>query len=313
MNTKRVWLHKAGRLAAEFIVVVAVLCLLDAASASAQIPAGARQMVDVQGVSTHVVTLGLEDRDPGEPVLVLMSGSGTPLESWARWLPALAELAPVLVYDRPGIGRSEYDGSSVGPDGISSHLDALLTALHIEPPLVLVGHSWGGVLALYFAGHRGDDVVGMVYLDPKDPRDSQYGYRLVDEEELARQEAAEDSMYAAMNLGPGLLAELDAIRAFEATPVDERGLPDDPPVPTALVLATMIPDLTGAPEGVTAEWFGRLMSRRLERLPRWVASMPHGTVIISTDSGHGVYRDAPELSLAAVRRVLRAYRNGLER
>jgi pimeloyl-ACP methyl ester carboxylesterase len=292
---------------------VAFLCFLDASAAWAQIPADARQMVDVQGVATHVVTLGLDDREAGEPVLVLMSGAGTPLGSWARWLPSLAELAPVIVYDRPGIGRSEYDGRSVSPDGIADHLDAMLTALDIKPPLVLVGHSWGGVLALYFAGRRSGDVVGMVYLDPKDPRDSQYGYRLVDEEELARQEAVEDSMYAAMNLGAGLLAEIEAIRTFEATPVDERGLPDDPSVPTALVLATMVPDLTGAPEGVTAEWFGRLMSRRLERLPQWVAAMPHGTVIISTDSGHGVYRDAPELSLVAVRRVLKAYRDGLER
>ena len=35
-----------------------------------------------------------------------------------------------------------------------------------DPPYVLVGFSWGGMLARYFAGYYPNDIVGLVFIDP---------------------------------------------------------------------------------------------------------------------------------------------------
>ena len=48
--------------------------------------------------------------------------------------------------------------------------------LDVDPPYVLVGHSWGGPLILYYAGRYPHDVVGMVYLDPTEPDLMPYQY-----------------------------------------------------------------------------------------------------------------------------------------
>lgn len=286
--------------------------LLPAPPAAAQLPDGASRMVDVEGSATRVMTLGLETRADGDPVLIIFSGAGTPLEAWGEWLTAAAEVAPLVAYDRPGTGGSPYDGKSLAPERISDHLDALLSELDVGAPFIPIGHSWGGPLMLHFAGRRGSDIVGMVYLDPKDPRETRLGYYLVeDDASVDRNRAEEDAWYfARMEPPPGVMAEMEAIRAFEDAPVAQRGLPDDPPVPTALLLGTAIPDLPDdAPSSIRVEWFHRLMQRRLERLPAWIGTMEDGTVIVAADAGHFVQRDVPELALTALRRVVEAARS----
>jgi pimeloyl-ACP methyl ester carboxylesterase len=48
---------------------------------------------------------------------------------------------------------------------MASELSLLLKAARIEPPYVLVAHSYGGIIAREFLALRGDDVVGMVLVD----------------------------------------------------------------------------------------------------------------------------------------------------
>lgn len=56
-----------------------------------------------------MLTLGLERRAAGSPVLFMHAGGGVVLESWAPWLVAASEIAPVVAYDRIGIGGSPFD------------------------------------------------------------------------------------------------------------------------------------------------------------------------------------------------------------
>ena len=75
--------------------------------------------------------LGLEDRTTGEPVILLQSGAGTALEGWGDWPLALSELAPVVGYDRPGLGQSPFEGVDPTPQRVATHAHELLDVLRV--------------------------------------------------------------------------------------------------------------------------------------------------------------------------------------
>lgn len=99
------------------------------------------------------------------PVTVLFeNGLGSPLEVWDGVVPAIARRARTLRYDHrtaPPTGR--LSARSVAD--VLADLDNLLGALHLPPPYVLVGHSWGGVIARLFASAHPSDVAGLVLVD----------------------------------------------------------------------------------------------------------------------------------------------------
>jgi len=83
----------------------------------------------------------------------------------------LREHAQVCVYDRANVGHS---GSLRGPlTGKASVADLhrLLAAAHILGPYVLVGASFGGLIAVMYAATYPEDVAGMVLLDASLPDD----------------------------------------------------------------------------------------------------------------------------------------------
>jgi lipase len=78
----------------------------------------------------------------------------------AKHLPELAIVAPDLI----GHGRSSW----AAPWSIDANVDALAALLDAEAdgPVVVVGHSFGGAIALNLAAARPDLVSALVLLDP---------------------------------------------------------------------------------------------------------------------------------------------------
>jgi pimeloyl-ACP methyl ester carboxylesterase len=79
---------------------------------------------------------------------------------------AAAARADVVLYDLRGHGRSERPSSGYGLADMVLDLDALLDALAIPGPVVLVGNSFGGLLALVFAIARTDRTAGWCWSTP---------------------------------------------------------------------------------------------------------------------------------------------------
>lgn len=127
-----------------------------------------QQWITVDGTKIWTNTIGMENRQHGQPVIVFESGYGTPMGHWDTILDGVAEFAPLMTYDRPGIGRSEPDQELPTPKNVSDKLMHLLQQLDIEPPYVLVGHSLGGVYVRGFAVHHPNLLAGLVIIDPAD-------------------------------------------------------------------------------------------------------------------------------------------------
>jgi pimeloyl-ACP methyl ester carboxylesterase len=120
----------------------------------------AGDLVDVGGRSLY-----LECSGSGSPTVLLEAGFGGSTENWRSVLPQLAEITRTCAYDRAGLGASDpMPGVHDAGDEIED-LEELLKRGRIEPPYVLVGHSYGGLLArLYARAHR-NETRGVVLVD----------------------------------------------------------------------------------------------------------------------------------------------------
>ena len=107
------------------------------------------------------------------PLLVLLSGLGDDLPSWSTsLLEALNRMAGILVYDRRGHGRSAaLPPQPVTAEAVAADLQQLLQTLH-SAPVVLVGHSLGGLDAQYFARNDPQQVAAVVLIDALPARSS---------------------------------------------------------------------------------------------------------------------------------------------
>jgi pimeloyl-ACP methyl ester carboxylesterase len=141
---------------------------------SAHPPEG--QFITVDGTRLHYVQHGT-----GPPVLLLHGNPGF-VQDWARVLPQLAPRYRALAFDRPGHGYSTRPAASgMTPALQARQVHTALERLHVGCPIV-VGHSWGGALALIYAVEYPEDVCGLVVIGTRAfalGRTDSLAYRLV--------------------------------------------------------------------------------------------------------------------------------------
>ena len=105
----------------------------------------------------------------GSPTVVLEAGLGGDHLSWSAVAPALARTTRTCSYDRAGVGLSPRDSGHRTSGEQVTDLHDLLVVAGEEPPYVVVGHSYGGLLAHEFATAYGKDVAGVVLIDSSHP------------------------------------------------------------------------------------------------------------------------------------------------
>src|SRR5687768_15673008 len=125
--------------------------------------------IDVEGGTMRVWTAGIEQRPGGRPVVILESGAGEGLDTWKPVFAEIARVAPVVAYDRRGLGQSAADSVRPSLRRVAQSLHALLNRLNIPPPYILVGHSWGGLLTRAYFDQYPQEVAGLVFLDALNP------------------------------------------------------------------------------------------------------------------------------------------------
>ena len=118
------------------------------------------KFVAVENVRLHYVDAG-----SGQTIVFISGGSGK-VQDFS--LSPLYELAVnkyrVIIIDRPGLGYSEKPtDEEATPDVQARLIRTVLKELEIEKPII-VGQSWGGVIALAYAQEYSSELSGIVLL-----------------------------------------------------------------------------------------------------------------------------------------------------
>ena len=120
------------------------------------------QMMEVDGLKVHYKETG----PPDAPVLLLLHGFGSSLQTWDEWSVKLDSKYRVIRLDLPGFGLT---GASPSNDYSEENDVAILT--HFADKLGLnkfsvIGHSMGGKMAWSLAASQPDRVQALVLMAP---------------------------------------------------------------------------------------------------------------------------------------------------
>ena len=116
--------------------------------------------LEVDGVRLHY-----SDRGQGSPV-ALIHGNAVTGDDWntSGVAELLVKTHRVIIFDRPGFGHSERPRGHLWTAAQQAELlHKALRQLGVERP-VLVGHSWGTIVALALAERHQADIAGLVLL-----------------------------------------------------------------------------------------------------------------------------------------------------
>ncbi|HEY3949513.1 alpha/beta hydrolase [Phenylobacterium sp.] len=138
---------------------------MSVAPASARPPRG--EMVDIGGRRLRMVRAG---EPGGRPTVVLEHGAFGCATDWTVVQERLAARGLAsLAYDRAGLGHSDPGPKPRDGKAIVADLAALLRAVDEAGPVVLAGHSMGGLMVRLFALTHPELVLGVVLVDAVTP------------------------------------------------------------------------------------------------------------------------------------------------
>ncbi|MFB7671381.1 haloalkane dehalogenase [Kitasatospora purpeofusca] len=213
--------------------------------------------------------------EAGAPPVVLLHGNPTSSHLWRKVVPHLAGRSRVLAPDLIGMGASGKPAVDYDFDDQARYLDAWFDALGLDR-VVLVGHDWGGALALDRAARYPDRVAGVVLLETF--------LKPLAAEELPPPARARAEAFRTPGVGEELVLEQNifietAFRGGVLNPLGEDEVrPYREPFPTPesrrpmLAWSRMTP-IDGGPAEVVA---------RVEAYDRWLAGSPEVPKLLLT-------------------------------
>ena len=278
------------------------------------------RLLEIDGRLAHIHCTG-----SGSPTILLESGlDDRGSWSWAGMQHELSRISRVCAYDRAGMLWSEPGEDPRDAERIADDLHALLTAASEDPPYVMVGHSFGGLLIRVFDDLHPGEAVGFVFVDASHPEQE---HRFPEEVREVMREADSEprrrwlfrilapyriltgerptprTAYWWRTFPEGVLAESEAAAAILEQAGRTGQLGDRPLV---VLTSGIAPVLHGISEQGNAAFRRTLLELHAE-LARLSTNSNHRIV---EGAGHYIHRDRPEAVAAAIRDVVNAVREG---
>ena len=140
---------------------------------------GDGRFVDVSGGQVHLWC----DGDDGPTVMFLSAIGGD--DSLVPIAERISDDAVACFYHRPGDGDTEQPDGPRSAAEDAADLHELLAAAEIETPVVLVAHSYGGLIALIAAAEHPEETAGVVFVDASQPDAEEEMYDVMTDEQRA--------------------------------------------------------------------------------------------------------------------------------
>jgi len=291
-----------------FFLVVTFVSLFQVVVVAATEASNPGGLVDIGGGRK----IYIKCRGTGSPTVVLISGTRGAHDDWTDLIdpknpvgatkpgesavfPQVSKFTQVCAYDRPGTTRNDNTVTASTPvrqpttaqQGVAD-LHALLIAAREPGPYILVGHSWGGLIARLFASTYPDQVSGLVLIDPA----SEFLKSSLTPTQWATYIEATKNL-----MEPNGLEAPDHVRTLELL----RDTPQVRPMPVAVLTSDKRFDFGAGGAETWPAW--RTAQDRLAK----ILNAKH---VSNTNSGHVIQMEQPQLVLDAIRQVVEAVRSG---
>lgn len=131
--------------------------------------------MDIQGISCY-------QKGKGPISVVILTALGSVGAEWWHIVDRLSNKYNTMVYDRPGYGKSSTPRTARSSRNAAEELNALIERSGIPKPVILMGHSLGGLYAQEFAMRYPETTRGLVLLDPMTVENGDFRNILTEEE-----------------------------------------------------------------------------------------------------------------------------------
>jgi pimeloyl-ACP methyl ester carboxylesterase len=302
-----------------FLLLVPLVTALDPAAAHAAESRDFAGLVDIGGGRK----MYLECRGSGSPTVVLIAGLNGSAEDWniaEKQSPTVfaevAKFTRVCAYDRPGTPVGEKPSRSdpvpqptTAGDAVAD-LHALLRAAKEPTPYVMVGHSYGGLVARLYASTYPDDVSGLVLVDAltEGLQDAE-----TPEQWAVQRVLMEGDITESLALYPDL-ERIDPERSFDQI----RAAPKLRPLPLIVLSADrpwgpQVPSMIAEgqlPANIPKDFGYVTDAAQKEAQEKLALLVPNAKHITNTNSGHEIHKEQPQLVTDSIREVVDAVRSG---
>ena len=270
------------------------------------------KLIDVNGRKMHIYCIGNKS-----PTIILDSGTGGFSLEWIDIQHSLSQYVRVCAYDRAGYGWSDMGPLPRTTKRITHELHTLLQNAGIHGPYIMVGHSFGGFTAQYFARYFNNEIAGIVLIDssheeqvyrlPENGKDvvrrslhqdrSNMVTRSVLHEHFPKEVAAVAQQL--MTRWTALLTWREEMANYALSSRELRDVHDRPILEIPIVVLTRGKRVwPNTPYGDAMETVWKELQDELSTLNG------NSTHIIAENSGHVIHLDEPELVVDAIHDVL---------
>lgn len=248
-------------------------------------PVEGTKTITVAGKSVRVSCSG--DAVDGRPLVVLLAGGGDGLEKMGDFQKALSEDGRVCSFDRLGEGKSDRPDGPQSFEDSGKVLTAVLDQVADDAPVVLAGHSLGGIIAARYAPDHQDRVAGLVLLDATSPT------------------GVADITNDIPESATGPAAELrEGTLAVYAGANPEKLVIEDAEVRSAGDIPVEVIQHGQQYLGEGTEYQAALEKSWSEGQRKWTEVSTRSRLSTAEKSGHYIYLEQPDIALKAVERVV---------
>lgn len=250
------------------------------------------RFTDIRGKRQHLLDVGT-----GRPVVVFVSGFGDRVSSWMSVQRKVAELTRTFSYDRAGLGESEVLSANRSLDTIVFELNEILKKENVEPPYILVGHSYGGHIIRYFAYKHPERVAGLVLVDATVEHMEDEFKRIKTPSEIKSYDSLSE-LWRDPNWPEGVWREADYFKINNNTIKDISFNKDIP--------ATVITAMNTPESGF--KFLQGMNEMKVTLHKQWAMESPRFKHVFANKSGHYVQFDEPQLVIEEIKALVDAQR-----
>lgn len=222
------------------------------------------------------------------PSVIFIAGLGDSYETWKKVQDRIADETSTFSYDRAGTGRSQDVAVPRTCCDLVEELSELLQALDVEKPYILVGHSFGGLVARLYTSLYPLDICGLVLVDAA-PEYKELAYEKVLPENLlaGNKEYFENPMLNS--------EKIDKIQSYKQ--IVEHSRQSD--IPLSIITR-------GLPDHIEDGWPSQeilKIEQSLQAEFQWLSTS--SKFRIASRSGHYIHHDEPDIVIEEILLMLK--------